>query len=103
MSTSRNFTVASQGGDPFTDTIDIKEARGVGIMVNNTSPSKDYNIQVSLEGTVWATTATVTKVASAPLFIDLTNLTSNYVRLASSDGSSVSGVNLTVTVVGHYS
>lgn len=103
MSTSRNFTVVSQGTNAFTDTIDIKEARGVGIMVNNTTPAKDYKIEVSLEGTVWATTATVTKVTTVPLFVDLTNLTANYVRLAASDDLSIAGANLTVTVVSHYS
>ena len=97
-----NITVTSQGSNSYTDSLFIGEARGVGIMVNNTTPAKEYNIEVSLEGTVWAVTSTVTKVADTPLFIDLTNLSAKYVRLKATDDLTIAGANLTASLVAQY-
>jgi hypothetical protein len=83
-----------------THALDISEARGAGMMVGNSTPVGDYELEVSLDKVTWAKTALLSKVVSEPLFIDLTNLTANYVRLAGT--GAMAGSDITAVVVSQH-
>jgi hypothetical protein len=70
-------------------------------MLANNCPDGAYDIEVSLDGTVWAELSTVTKVTAEPLFIDFTNVSARYFRLLGP--SSLAAASITAMLVNHYS
>jgi hypothetical protein len=93
--------IALEGAGSITLPLDISETRGVGVMLSNDCPDGGYDIEVSLDGAIWAELSTVTKVSSEPLFIDFTNVTARYFRLLGP--GDLTGTTITAMLVSQYS
>ena len=97
-----NLVLTVAGGETSTPSISIAHARGAGIMLDANTPAGNYDIEVSLDGTVWAVQSTITVTLSTPFFIDMTNLTTRFMRVKSASAADMGGTGVTVMIARQY-